>query len=173
MTKRPESELTDDEAGKRYASDKGGKQTLEHRRSLLALTSALHWRPVTQRSITDDGFAPWVRELRGKSGVYAIREHAALSTHVRYVGESHTGTLYKTLTRHFQAWHRAKKFWRGQYAPDQTDPGHTYERRGIEVAVRVAEYHQALDLQTEWIHILRPSDNQIYYISDDKDEVPF
>jgi hypothetical protein len=50
------------------------------------------------------GFATWIREMRGQSlnGVYLIRE--ALSFEIVYIGESHTGRLYETLTRHLYSW---------------------------------------------------------------------
>ena len=47
-------------------------------------------------------YAPWVRELKDRNGVYVIRD--ALDGDVYYVGESHSGRLYSTLTRHFQFW---------------------------------------------------------------------
>ena len=65
-------------------------------------------------------YAPWVRELKDRNGVYVIRD--ALDGDVYYVGESHSGRLYSTLTRHFQ-------FWDGYTA------GTTYDRDGVEVAV--------------------------------------
>ena len=56
----------------------------------------------------DDGkaFADWVGGLRGKSGVYAIRWNGGWLSDpgVVYVGESHTGRLYETFSRHFQRW---------------------------------------------------------------------
>jgi len=45
-------------------------------------------------------YPPWVRALRGASGVYVLREGKT----IRYIGESHTGRLYETMTRHFQHW---------------------------------------------------------------------
>ena len=47
-----------------------------------------------------------------------------------YVGSS-AGTLYDTLTRHFQTWRRYKGFWRGQYAEGH-DPGLTYDRARVD-----------------------------------------
>lgn len=125
----------------------------------------MNWRPL---GAFGDTYPAWVRELAGKSGVYAIRERGWFSTTVVYVGESHTGGLYKTLTRHFQQWHRGKSWWRGQYAPAQTDPGHTYKRDAVEVAVRTSSRSRALSLQAHWISTLKPRDNvQIV------EEVPF
>jgi hypothetical protein len=43
-----------------------------------------------------------VRELRGKSGVYVIRE---IGGPIVYVGSS-IARLYDTLTRHLQQWRR-------------------------------------------------------------------
>jgi len=65
-------------------------------------------------------YARWVRELRGRNGAYVIRD--ADTREVLYVGESHTGRLYATLTRHFQ-------FWDGYTA------GTTYDRDAVDVAI--------------------------------------
>jgi hypothetical protein len=51
--------------------------------------------------------APWVKQLKGKSGVYLIREKDGFlffAGPVVYVEESHTNRLYSTLLRHFQHW---------------------------------------------------------------------
>lgn len=64
-------------------------------------------------------YAPWVRALKGRNGVYAIRD--AETGEVLYVGESHTKRLYATLTRHFQSW-------------DGYTAGTTYDRFAVEVA---------------------------------------
>jgi hypothetical protein len=56
-------------------------------------------------------YPDWVRALKGKAGVYIIRD--ATTHECLYVGSS-AGRLYDTLTRHFQVWRRYKGFWRGQ-----------------------------------------------------------
>jgi len=77
-----------------------------------ARNAALKYRPV---GASGEPYPDWVRALDGKSGVYIIREIQDDGTPVTvYVGESHAGRLYQTLTRHFQTWRRAKKFWAGQ-----------------------------------------------------------
>ena len=116
------------------------------------------------RALGDAGepYPPWLRALDGKSGAYAIRTKAGLlfGPAVVYVGESHTGNLRKTLCRHFQAWSRTKSWWRGQFAPSQTDPGHTYDRGAVEVAVQVTRSPAAaIALQGRWIRALKPRDN--------------
>ncbi len=63
----------------------------EHRNGSLV------YRPVGEVA---EPYPDWVRALRGHSGVYVIRDRASGET--LYVGESHTGRLYQTLTRHFQ-----------------------------------------------------------------------
>ncbi|HJL20438.1 MAG TPA: hypothetical protein RMH99_32525 [Sandaracinaceae bacterium LLY-WYZ-13_1] len=45
-------------------------------------------------------YAPWVRDLQYRCGVYVIRD--ADTREILYVSESHTGRLYATPTRHFQ-----------------------------------------------------------------------
>ena len=48
-------------------------------------------------------YPDWIRALRGKSGVYLIRERQRDGSNpVVYIGESHADRLYQTLTRHFQ-----------------------------------------------------------------------
>jgi hypothetical protein len=125
----------------------------------------MKWRAIGNAG---EPFPAWVRALKNKSGVYAIRTRGWFSTTIVYVGESHTGGLYKTLTRHFQGWHRQKKFWFGQYAPAQTDPGHTYDRGDVEIAVRTSSRDRALSLQADWIARLKPRDNHAGV-----EEVPF
>lgn len=140
----------------------------------------MRWRPIG--STAGEPYPAWVRALKGKSGVYAIR-HVGLATRVLYVGESHTGNLYGTLTRHFQRWSRWKKppktvadWWIKTRAwldgPEvQTDPGHAYERTAsIEVAVKVATAARAVALQSEWIRSLKPRDNVALV---DEDAAPF
>jgi len=129
-------------------------------------SAALVYRPVGARG---DRYPDWVQALRGKSGVYVIRERdAAGDPIVVYVGESHTDNLYETLTRHFQEWRRYKGFWRGQYAEGH-DPGLTYRRDRVEVAVRVMSGPNAIDEEARLIRRLRPRDNLI----GQPEEVPF
>lgn len=67
------------------------------REPLVARNGALHYRPVGARG---EPYPQWVRDLKGKSGVYLIRD---ASTHeLLYVGSS-TRRLYDTLTRHLQS----------------------------------------------------------------------
>lgn len=102
-------------------------------------------------------YPAWIRALKGKAGVYIIRDAA---THeCLYVGSS-AGRLYDTLTRHFQVWRRYKGFWRGQYA-EGADPGLTYPRADVEVAVRLTSPIDALNEEMRVIARLRPRDNQI------------
>ena len=88
----------------------------------------------------------FVRELRGKSGVYIIRDRETKD--VLYVGESHTGRLKKTLLRHFQA-------WSGKTA------GPTFSRNSVEIAVEVTSEANAVPRQNKLIADLRPTLNRI------------
>lgn len=111
------------------------------------------------RRVGDRGeaYPEWVRALKGKAGVYVIRD---ADTHeCLYVGSS-AGRLYDTLTRHFQTWRRWKGFWKGQYG-EGADPGLTYPRAAVEVAVRLTSPNDALDEEMRTIARLRPRDNQI------------
>ncbi|KAB2892943.1 MAG: M23 family metallopeptidase [Kofleriaceae bacterium] len=128
--------------------------------------SALTYRPVGARG---ERYPEWVQALRGESGVYVIRERDPDGTPiVVYVGESHSGRLYETLTRHFQTWRRWKGFWKGQFAEGH-DPGLTYPRDRVDVAVRVLPADAAIDEEERLIRRLRPRDNLI----GQPEDVPF
>jgi len=104
-----------------------------------------------------ENFPAWVRELRGKSGVYVIEDTRAHAT--LYVGESHTGRLYETLTRHVQRWNLPE--------------AHSYPRETVSVAVRIVDDpRDAPALQREYIASYAPRDN-VYDTQQDLDEVPF
>lgn len=114
-----------------------------------------------------DPYPEVVRELNGYSGCYMIRRSA--SRRVLYVGESHTGRLRATLTRHFQRWRRSsgKTFWERLYGR-RNDPGTTYSRGTCEIAVFLTNASEALSLEAELIRRYRPTDNLI-----EVEEVPF
>ena len=113
-------------------------------------------------------YPDWARALKGKSGVYVIRE---IGGDIVYVGSSSAGRLYETLTRHFQTWRRWKGFWKGQYG-EGADPGLTYARDSVEVAVKVTSPSSALDQEMKLIARLAPRDNQIGQ-REPAEEVPF
>jgi hypothetical protein len=120
--------------------------------------ASLSYRPIGG---SGEPYPDWVRALRGKSGVYIIRERQRDGSQpVVYVGESHAGRLYQTLTRHFQTWRRHKRFWVGQYTGSQShDPGLTYARASCTVAVRVLSAERAITEEGRLIARLRPRDN--------------
>src|SRR6202000_2324388 len=89
----------------------------------------LEFRPIK----TGTAIADWAKALKGKSGVYIIRERGFLGS-VLYVGESHAGRLYSTLLRHFQR-------WKGPTA------GPTFAVSSVEVAVVRTPAAKALDTQ--------------------------
>ncbi len=88
------------------------------------------------------------------SGVYAILDRA--SSRVLYVGESHTGRLYDTITRHFRRWD----------VPPQRDGsgrrqgGTQYDRRAVNIAYLVTPPGEALERQYAEIERLAPEDNE-------------
>jgi hypothetical protein len=95
-------------------------------RDLGLRNASLSYRPIGASGRYPD----WVRALRGKSGVYLIRERQRDGTNpVVYIGESHAGRLYQTLTRHFQTWRRHKKFWSGGDGTRSFGVGSTPEAR--------------------------------------------
>lgn len=128
--------------------------------------AGLSYRPVGN---TGERYPDWLHALKGKSGVYVIRERRANGRPVVvYVGQSNTGRLFETLTRHLQTWRRWKGFWAGQYAEGH-DPGLTYDRARVEVAVRVTSPEESIDEEARLIARLRPRDNVI----GQPDDVPF
>jgi hypothetical protein len=128
-------------------------RALAHARVRDHRNGGLTYRPV---GAAGEPYPDWVRALRGKSGVYVVRDKATGET--LYVGESHTGKLHETLTRHLQTWRRWKGFWRGQFGEGH-DPGLTYKRDSVEVAVRTTLSGRALDEETRLIRRLSPRDN--------------
>jgi hypothetical protein len=135
--------------------------------------ASLSYRPIGR---TGESYPAWVRALRGKSGVYVVRERQRDGSNpVVYVGESHTRRLYQTLTRHFQTWRRSKKFWAGQYGGQGHDPGLTYDRSRVTVAARVLPDDRAIDEEARLIVRLRPRDNLVGQPTDlaDDEVVPF
>ena len=122
---------------------------------LIALTprnAGLAYRPVGERG---EPYPEWLRHSRGSSGVYVIRERGGP---VLYVGQSSAGKLYETVTRHLQKWRRYKGYWRGQYAEGH-DPGLTYDRDSVDVAIKITSPGDALDEEARLIRLLRPRDN--------------
>jgi hypothetical protein len=122
--------------------------------ALVARNAGFTYRRV---GASGEPYPDWVRALKGKAGVYVIRD--AASRDIVYVGSS-AGRLYDTLTRHFQLWRRYKGFWRGQYGEGH-DPGLTYPRDSVEVAVRITSPSKSLDEELRLIARLKPRDNLI------------
>jgi hypothetical protein len=140
-------------------------ETVADPNALVARNASLTYRAV---GATGDRYPDWVRALDAEAGVYVIRDRE--TREILYVGSS-SGRLYDTLTRHLQTWRRYKGFWRGQYG-EGADPGLTYERDSVEVAVRLTSPSKALDEEMRLIARLKPRDNQIGQL-DAADEVPF
>jgi hypothetical protein len=104
---------------------------------------ALNYRPVCDAR---GELLPWLHELRNRSGAYVIR--ARSSRRPLYVGESHTGQLAKTIKRHFYAWR-----------DDPERRHHVYDRRSVEIAVRLTPPNTAVAAQDNLIRRLDPRDN--------------
>jgi len=116
-------------------------------------------------------YPAWVRNLRGKSGVYVIRE---IDGPIVYVGSS-VQRLYETLTRHLQTWRRWKGYWREHEFAEGADPGLTYERSSVEVAVKLTTPDDAHEEELRMIRRLQPRDNQLGQPEPEPelDEAPF
>jgi hypothetical protein len=72
---------------------------------------------------------------------------------------------------HFH-WRRAKNFWRGHYAEGH-DPGLTYPRHAVEVAIRITSPSRALDEELKMIARLKPRDNVLGQPEPTLEHVPF
>lgn len=86
------------------------------------------------------------------SGVYAIIDDVG---QVLYVGESHTGRLYDTITRHFRSWRIDPR----QDAQGRRRGGTTYDRRAVQVAYLITNADEAQAQQYAEIQRLQPRDN--------------
>jgi hypothetical protein len=136
-------------------------------RGLVARNAGFVYRPIGD---SGEPYPDWIRELKGKAGVYVIRDID--SREIVYVGSS-AGRLYDTLTRHFQTWRRWKGYWKGQYGEGH-DPGLTYDRASVEVAVRLTSPSSSLDEEMRLIARLKPRDNLIGQSDPTaEEEVPF
>lgn len=123
----------------------------------------LEWGTVGDRG---EPYPEWVRSLKKRSGVYAIRQGRT----VVYVGSSQT-RLYDTLTRHFQVWRRYKRFWREAGFGEGNDPGLTYDRGSVEVAVLLTSAADAPREEAKLICKLMPRDNVVFELC--PEGVPF
>ncbi len=76
------------------------------RTTMVARNAGFTYRPI---GASGEAYPQWVRDLKGKAGVYVIRELDSGET--VYVGSS-VGRLYDTLTRHFQSKRCVNPTWR-------------------------------------------------------------
>ena len=89
-------------------------------------------------------------------GVYAI---ADLAGRVLYVGESHTGRLRETLTRHLRRW-----FKEGQWQPH-------YDRAAVQIAWRQTPTGEEAQIQEALlIAHYKPRDNTQLFVFEEADE---
>jgi len=123
------------------------------------------------------GYNPRVRAAAaGANGCYAFRDGE--TREILYVGESHTGRLWKTCLRHFQGLASGLFEQRSEWVWS--------ERENVEVQLWVERSaQQALDLETELIARYAPTNESRSYEpdwnlimgrstdADDKEEAPF
>lgn len=124
------------------------------------------YRPVGERG---ERYPEWVQRLRGASGVYVIRE---IGGPIVYVGSS-VRRLYETLTRHFQTWRRWKGYWREHQFAEGADPGLTYDRNSVEVAIKLTTPDDAHEEELRMIRRLQPRDNQLGQLEPELEDAPF
>jgi hypothetical protein len=160
MTRRDDATTTPGRraAGRSLRPRRRRGDARERQRFAASSTSGarLVYRPI---GASGELYPAWVRALRGKSGSYVIKAVGLFSSTIVYVGESHSGRLYETMTRHFQSWRRDRGWFRGVFVVSENDPGTTYDRAACEVAVRITSASRALDAQAELIRKLKPRDN--------------
>ena len=104
-----------------------------------------------------DTYHPTLAALRNErvSGVYAMLDRRSRA--VLYVGESHSGRLYDTITRHFRKWkQRSDRPW-GQTG------GVTFDRTRVPLAVVITSDADAIAVQFAEIQRLEPKLNQVGY----------
>lgn len=138
-------------------------------------------QPVGPFFVVEEMFTPgpgaWSRyaaelaALRGVnvSGVYCIMDEQRRAL---YVGESHTGRLYDTITRHFRQW----KIDPSNDAQGRRRGGTTYDRSKVLIAYTLTLPGDAAALQYAEILRLRPRDNAIECSSEacaDAHDIPF
>lgn len=106
----------------------------------------------------DGRYSPALVKLRGRrlSGVYAL--FLTATRECVYVGESHSGRLFETITRHFRAWKAPRRL---PYANGRTSGGTTYKRAEISVVWVVTKGDDAQAVQFAEISNLRPRDNEV------------
>lgn len=115
-----------------------------------------------------DPWPAWLRTTyKNSCGVYAIKEGGR----VVYVGSS-AKRLYDTVTRHFQSWHRQKKFWRERGYGRGHDPGMTYKRAKCQIAVFTCACGTEREEEARLIARIKPRDNLVLN-PDGLEDAPF
>lgn len=133
----------------------------------LANPKFRHFRPIGAEG---EPYPAWLRALRKARGAYVIRN--ARTKKILYVGSS-KGSLYATVSRHFQQWRRNKKWWSGSYGHGGHDPGVTYRRGDSEVAIQELPDGDHLALEAKLIQRLRPHDNLVENPNGEGEQLPF
>lgn len=113
-------------------------------------------------------YHPHLEEIRHyqASGVYAITDFKTRK--VLYIGESHSGRLYDTITRHF----RNRRVDPANDAQGRRRGGVTYDRRAVRVIYLITKAEEAQAIQYAEIQRLRPRDNTIDGSSVVVEEIP-
>ena len=128
---------------------------------LLARFRAAKWQPLTDgRKGALRAWNPKLAAYQKSSGVYVLRDKATGA--VVYVGESHTGRLYRTMLRHF---HDSS----GKFAAMSEWVHHAPGR--LEVLVFETPANEALEAEQEAIQWYDPIVNKVG--ASEPDDVPF
>ena len=133
-----------------------------------------------RKNVTVTRYPVWVRALRGKSGVYLVRDR--VTKQVIYVGRGRT-CIKKSIVRHFQAWQDRNRLWH-HYA--------LFDREAVEVKVYCIRPEWVIATEADLIALHKPTlnvrreessrtrepgddDDEIdrFEFDNDVDEVPF
>ena len=132
----------------------------------------MHDAPISSPFPAVNAVGKYARELvvlrdTNASGIYAILNTSTGAA--LYIGESHTGRLYDTITRHFRRW----KLDPSQDTYGRRRGGTTYERRDVSVMIYLCDPTIATDEQYKLIRALKPRDNSLDCHTCDGSDVPF
>lgn len=133
---------------------------------ILSRFHGSRWEPLTNgRRGEQRAWNPKLAGYKDASGVYVLRDRTTRA--VVYVGESHTGRLYRTLLRHF---HDSS----GKFEKLSEWVHHAPER--LEVMVFETSAGEALEAEQEAIMYYEPLINKVSASGDsgdDGEEIPF
>ena len=112
------------------------------------------WRPLWS---IEKGYNASLRAAAiGQNGCYAVRDYKKV---ILYVGESHTGRLWRTMLRHFQGMESGKFEARNEWVWS--------DRETVQVQLWITRTGaEAMDLEVSLIQRLNPTQESLSYFPD-------